>query len=312
MAITSHGVLGLIGAALNSSTPMSNRLASLAFMGESSLSQGQSEKLDFLGAIPAMREWLGSRQDAQPIEHNYQVLMTLFETSLQMPLAWIEDDKTGLVQQRIGQIVLRRESLYGALIASLINTNGTCFDGQNFFSDTHSWGSSGTLDNNVTSAATTATAPTASEAATGIMAGWQTLLGMLDDRGQPVNENISKIAVCCGVSLAASHQIAITANNLDTGTGVRDNPVQGLRAAGVEVELIASPRLTDTDGIAVINRSPGAAPFAILRNPKSLKTTAKAEGSDFEHDQNAWAFGVKETVASGYGLFTDACLVTYV
>jgi hypothetical protein len=314
MPITSHGVLGLIGAALHSSTPMSNRLAALAFLGESSLSQGQSELLDFLGAIPAMQPWLGNRQNSQPIEHNYQVLMTLFETSITLPLNWVEDDKTGLVQTRIGQISTRRDALYGSLVAALINAGpaALAFDGLPFFSNAHVWGQSGVLSNNVQSPAAAPAAPTADEAAAGIMQGWQTLLGMLDDRGEPCNEGLSILTVVCSTALAAAHQVAITANNLDTGAGTRDNPVQGLRASGIDINLIASPRITQNNGIAVINSSPGAAPFAVVRNPKSLKTTAKAEGSDFEHDQNAWAFGVKETVASGYGLFTDACRVTYV
>ena len=311
--ITDYGVKGMLGAALSSFTPLSNMLSSICYMFGSELAAGQAEKLDFIGNIPAMSRWLGKRQDAIPIAHAYQVVMEKFETSAVLPLDWLENDKTALVQQRIGQIPVRRNQLYGKLAADLINAAATAvaYDGVAYFSSSHSHGGH-TIDNAIDVDVGTPAAPTPLEMANAIYRLYQTMLSFVDDRGEPCNEDISAMKITCGTSLAASAMQAIDNNTLDTGAGTVDNPLRGLRAAGVQLQLCASPRLTSTTKIQAWKANPGSAPLAIGRNGKSAKMTAKAGGSDFEHDEDAHAYGYKETVCAGYGLFTDACEATFI
>lgn len=305
MPITSYGVKGLIGHALKSHTPLSNTLAALAFVADSALSAGQSEILDFIGAIPAMQPLVGGRQNAIPIAHNYQVQLDKFETSVVIPRDWSTNDKTGLVQARINQIPTRRDSLYGARVAALLNANGIGFDGVTFFNAAHPWGN----DNAINSPAAAPGTPTPDEAAAAIFAAYTQMLGFVDDRGEPCNEALTALTIVAGVgAIGGSLMQAVKQQRLDTGAGTRDNPVLGIPAT---LDIIITPRITANDTFYVVNRSAGAAPIAIVRNPNSLHVDSKAEGSDFEYDNDAWAFGIMETMQAGYGLPSDACSVTF-
>ena len=311
MGITAYGVKGDIGAALDAVTPASNTLAAASMAIDSKLAAGQSEDLSFLGSVPALEEWFSERTSHQPIEYDYTIRNRKFSSTIQTPLDWVENDKTGLVQRRINMLRDRVVNWRGRLIADLINSVGNAFNGTAFFSSAHSWGDSGTIDNDLTQAAATGTAPTPDEAATAIMNAWQQMLGFLDDRGEPVNEGASSFLVIVGSAYASSHFQALNSDNLDLGTGSRDNPVKGLQQAGNTFGLVASPRITDTDAMILCRVDEGWQPFVFQENTDGRKITAKAEGSDFEHDKDAWEFGIKAVGNAGYGLFTSAVRTVY-
>jgi hypothetical protein len=313
MPITSYGVKGLIGHALGQYSPLTNRLASLAAVVASQLARGQSEILDFIGAIPAMQQLVGARQNATPIAHNYGIMLDKFESSIVLPRDWIDNDKTELVQRRVTEMALLRPLLYGQHVARLVNLGlaTPAFDGANFFfAGARPFGG---FNNVINPAAAIPAAPTPLEAANAIYGAYMRMISALDDQGKPCNENITSLAIvvptnavgaACGIA-AASTTLAIAGNLVD-------NPVAAIRTGGIQLEVIASPSLTIANSFALVNKSPMAAPFAIVRNPDSLKVDVKADGSDFAFDQDAHAYGIMEVMASGYGLPTDAVLATFV
>jgi len=61
----------------------------------------------------------------------------------------------------------------------------------------------------------------------------------------------------------------------------------------------------------IAKNSPGAMPLVLGINSQAAKLTQKADGSDFEHDTDSWAFGTKEVAGATYGRFTDAVEVTF-
>ena len=91
MAITDYGVKAALGRALET-TPQSDKLANLAFKVQSQLPAGDGEKLDFLGMVPALREWVGARSAKKPLEHKYSVTLKKFESTVELPLDWINND----------------------------------------------------------------------------------------------------------------------------------------------------------------------------------------------------------------------------
>jgi hypothetical protein len=315
MPIESYGVIGLLGQALTAQTPESNRLAQLARLVESSLSVGQAAKLDFIGAIPAMKRWAEkARQNGRPIPYKYQIIIDRFETSIDIPVEWEENDKTGLVQDRIGQVPQRRSNLYGQRVADLIlnGTTGTAFDEASFYNASHTWGGN-SYSNTINIDVATPTDPTPLEIAQAIVDIVSRFDTFVDDRGEPLKENMSRIGVTCAPALSAPIMQALSQNTLDTGAGVKDNPVLGLRARGIEImPLISTPRLTSTTKFQVHDMSPGCAPFVIARNPAMLKMTMKGAGSDYEHDTGHHAYGVQEDLGSGYGLPADSIEATLV
>src|SRR4051794_25520389 len=63
--ITDYGVKGLIDEA-PAAPPESDKLATLAQRVDSALPAGSTELLDFIGMVPALREWTGGRNAKRP------------------------------------------------------------------------------------------------------------------------------------------------------------------------------------------------------------------------------------------------------
>jgi phage major head subunit gpT-like protein len=318
--ITDYYCRGVLAKVLTT-TPMSNQLGGLAVNVNSQLPAGSAERLDFLGTIGPMREWVGQRQAAQPIEYSYTLKNKKWENTVQLPLDWIKNDKTGNVQMAFSQLGQRLDQWKAKLIADLLN-NATAggayvgFDGLAFFSASHAYGVGASVTvNNIVSYATSGgpTLITPYEAAKGLAKAWQAMLSFLDDRGEPINEDITDLTVCVplvtGSQMGASFQQACFQDKLDTGSGTLDNPVSGLKRA-VNINLVLTTRLTGNN-VAVINSSPNAAAFVFQENMGERLITALGAGSDFEHKNDAWEYGLKSVGNAGYGRFTDAAQIQF-
>ncbi len=314
MPITSHGVRGQLGDAIANAKPNPRSLTLLALAIPSTLPGGSSEVYDFIGATPALTKWIGARKPGVPIEYNYAVPNAKYEASAAFPLDWVNNDKTALVERRISAFPMRMDQWKEGLVADLINIadSTVCFDGQYFFDTDHTYGKTGTFSNDITATVVSTSAVTALEMANAIMKGYAKMLTFKDDAGEPCKEAISSIAVTVPASLAAVAMQAISAEQLSDGSGPVDNPVLSLKALGIEVTLMASPRITVSSslGVVVTDTSPGSAAFVLQINADEAKITSKAEGSDYEHDHDAWEFGLKAVGAAGFGLPTDSVLVT--
>lgn len=321
MAITDYYCRGVIAKVLTT-TPMSNGLNALAVNINSMLPAGSSERLDFLGTIGPMREWQGTRDPQQPAEYNYTIKNRKFELTAFLPLDWIKNDKTGNVNQVFGQLGGRMAQWKAKLIADLIN-NGTAggsytaFDGLAFFNSSHVYGTSNSVTVNNIVSFTTGAGPaniTAYEAAKSLVKAIQQIMTFLDDRGEPVNEDITALTVV--VPAVANSQMAgvfyqaVNLPKLDTGSGSVDNPVFGVKQQIPTINLLVTPRVTGTAAY-LVNTSPNAVPFVFQENIGERLMTAKGAGSDFEHDHDGWEYGIKTVGNAGYGRFTDALQIAY-
>jgi phage major head subunit gpT-like protein len=309
MSITAPFVDGRMGKAIDTAVAPAYSLASLAALIPNNLSSGESINLDFLGAIPGFKKWQDKRQSSQFVPYAWSMKNEKFEDSIVVPDEWLINDKTGLVDMRIGQLVAKYAIWPGSLIASLINASETDkgFDGKAFFADDHVWGKSGTIDNKIAVAAAAGTTPTVEEFAQGILSAYSQITGFLDDQGEPINEAITDLKVVVGNALAGTALQAIQNTMLDTGAGTIDNPVKGLAAAGVKITLVASPRITLSSKFCMFNTSPNACPFIFSENTALRNRTIK----DDRHDRDRWEHGLKAVGNAAYGMFTDAVLCEF-
>lgn len=310
MAITSYGVKGIIGQALAAASPPANTLAAAAYRGTTELAPGQIDDLAFLGAIPAVGRWIDTLNPARPAEYKGTARVEKYALPINLPNDWLKADKSGSIDRVLGQVQPRLVGHDSELVAYVLNNGATltCFDGIALFSDSHTFGKSGTIDNNLTYAAATGTTPTALEAANAIFAAWAAMLGFKDDQGAPVNQGLTKLGVVVGPEQAAAHaQACNRAAVLSDGSGPVDNPLSGLRAMGIEIQLLASALFTDTDGMVLLNMSPGAAPIVVLENI-ALRDVYMMDRSA-THDDQLWTAKLVKTYTPG--LFTDAVLTTY-
>ncbi len=278
-------------------------------------SDQESETYKFLGQTPALREWIGSRQAIGFRENGITLTNKHYEATVEVELADIRRDKTGQIRARIEDMADRAAGHWASLLSTLI-ANGVstvAYDGQFFFDTDHSEGDSGTQDNDITvdisavpaQVAGTITAPGAGEIQWSIMRGIVQILGFKDDRGEPMNENASSFLVFVPPALYIAAQTALT--NLATAAMAQN--VDPNFVAGISVDVAMDARSTWTDSFAVFRTDSAIKPLIRQQETEDM-LKAKAEGSEFEFDNDAWQFGVDAWRDVGYGYWQHACYVT--
>ena len=213
---------------------------------------------------------------------------------------------------RIGELADRANSHWASLLSTLIiNAESTvCYDGQFFFDTVHSEGDSGTQDNDiqVTIAAlptdvhgAAATAPSVGEMQQSILNGITQIAGFKDDQGEPLNELARQFVVMVPMSLfiVASKSIAVP-----RGTDLAEQNVP----SDFSVSVVPNTRLTWTDQFAVFRSDGRVKPF-IRQEEDGINLKAKAEGSEFEFDNDAHQYGIDSWREVAYGYWQHACLV---
>lgn len=276
-----------------------------------------SEEYKWLGMSPALREWIDGRQAKGLRSTGYTIINKTFEATLAIAVDDLRRDKTGQVLLRVDEMAARAVQHWEKLLSDLVlaGDSTACYDSQYFFSSTHSEGDSGTLLNLVTKTqvpgleVTTTTAPTANEMADAIMGVIQYFYGYKDDQGEPINGDARSFLVMVPVSFWGPAVVATSANMLNTGSGSRDNPMQGVFRQGLTVEVVANPRLTWTTDFAVFRTDGRAKPF-IMQEEEGVQVSAIAEGSEEEFKNNRHLYGIKAIRNAGYGLWQHAIRAT--
>jgi phage major head subunit gpT-like protein len=274
-----------------------------------------SETYNFLGQSPAMREWLGSRQAKGFSGQGVTIVNKHYESTIEVQKKDLRRDKTGQIRARIEEFADRGSTHWASLLSTLlINGPSTvCYDGQFFFDTDHSEGDSGTQDNDITvdiSALPAAvhgvvTAPSVEEMQQAILKGIAQILSFKDNQGEPMNENARRFTVVVPVSL---YLTAVAACSALTTAALAQNLNPNI-IAGLNVDVQMNPRLTWTDSFAVFRTDSPIKAF-IRQTEQEIELKVKAEGSDFEFDNDAWQFGMDGWRGAGYGYWQRACYVT--
>lgn len=277
-----------------------------------------SETYEFLGQVPQMREWLGGRDAKSFNASNFEIVNKHYESTIQIAVKDARRDKTGQLRVRMADQAQRAQGHWAELLGALIvgGEAATCYDGQFFFDTDHVTGDSGSQSNDIQADisgypvenAGTVTAPSAGEVQWAVMEGITKILGFVDDQGQPMNENASSFLVMCPLTLQIPMQTALTA----LATRAMTENINANFVQGITVNVVGSARLSSwTDKFAVIRTDSNIKPF-IRQQETGTMMKAKAEGSDFEFDNDAWEFGIDTWRNVGYGMWEHACLVTMI
>lgn len=282
-------------------------------------SDQDSETYKWLGMSPAMREWIGGRNAKGFRENGITIQNKHFEATIDVLVREMRRDKTGQVMVRINELADRTNTHWASLLSTLI-LNGpstVCYDGHYFFDTTHQEGNSGVQSNaisvtiaNLATGGTgthgTPSAPSVGEMALSIQAGIQQLIGFKDDQGEPMNEMARQFAVLVPSTLLNVAVAACSVPFLPSGMN------NTLAAQGdYRVTPYANVRLNGswTDKFAVFRTDGQTKPF-IRQEEQPVQIKAKAEGSEYEFDNDAHQYGVDTWRNVGYGYWQHACLVT--
>lgn len=290
----------------------------LAFLdGVSNLftSDQASETYNFLGQSPAMRLWVGGRQAKGFSGEGLTIVNNHYEATIEVAKKDARRDKTPQIQARIAEFYDRAQTHWTSLLSTLLLNapSTTCYDGQFFFDTDHSEGDSGTQDNDITvdiSALPAAvhgvvTAPSVEEMQQSVLKGIAQILAFKDDRGEPMNENARRFTVVVPVGL---YLTAVASVSTLTTAALAQNLNPNL-IAGITVDVQMNARLTWTDSFAVFRTDSPIKAF-IRQTEQDVELKAKAEGSEFEFDNDAWQFGIDAWRGVGYGYWQRGCYVT--
>lgn len=279
-----------------------------------------SETYNFLGQSPVMREWLSSRNiksfrgDGVTVENKH------YEATVEVAIKDARRDKTGQIRARLGEFAMRANAHWASLTSGLIVAGLTtvCYDGQYFFDTDHSEGDSGAQSNKINadisgypvSVHGTTAAPSVEEMQHAILAGIIQIISLKDDQGEPMNENASGFTVMVPFGLLKSALAAVSKmvpSNLDVN--MDPNLIKNFN-----VKVVPNVRLTNagwTDQF-VIFRTDSSIKALIRQTETAIEMKAKAEGSEYEFDNDAWQFGIDGWRGAGYGYWQRACHVTLV
>ena len=158
-------------------------------------SNSDGEIYNWLGSVPAMKEWKDSRVVAGLLDHNYTIRNKTWESTIGVKRDTFEDDKLGIINPRVRELAQEAARHPDELVTTLLTANGLCYDGQNFFDTDHSEGDSGAQSNITQTGVTLATVTADFRTARAAM------INRKDDRGKPLIKNLGQDATGAGPGL---------------------------------------------------------------------------------------------------------------
>lgn len=278
-----------------------------------------SETYNFLGQSPAMREWVGGRQAKGFSGQGLTIVNKHYEATIEVAKRDARRDKTSQIEARIQEFADRATTHWASLVSTAIlaGNSTVCYDGQYYFDTDHVEGKSGTQSNSISVDISTlpasvhgadATVPSVEEMQQAILKGITQILGFKDDQGEPMNENARSFLVMVAPSL---YFTAVAATSGLATAALQQNLNPNI-LANLNVQVAMNTRVAAwTDKFAIF-RTDSPIKGLIRQNEQEVELKAKAEGSEFEFDNDAWQFGIDGWRGVGYGYWQRACLVTMV
>lgn len=308
--ITSRAVLGMFKNALAVAQPPSW----FGQIANTFTSDQASEEYAWLDSTPALREWVGGRHAHKFIENSLTISNKDFESTIEVLVKDMRRDKYDMLEARVNQLVSRAMTHPASILSTLIiNGESTaCYDDQFFFDTDHSEGDSGTISNDISIDISalpaenhgTTTNPSVEELQLVIAQGVDTMMAFKDSAGEPINEDASDFVVMVPATFRLKSMQAMQTPQQITASQTALAPL-----GGMNISVVANPRLTWTEQLAIFRRDTFIKPF-IFQKETAVNVASKAEGSEFEFDNKAHQYGVDYSGNVGYGMWQYACLIT--
>ena len=102
-------------------------------------SQSETELYEWLGDLPAVKEWIDERIIEQLKATSWEIRNKEWESTISVKRKDIEFDKLGIIKPRIQQLAVTGENHYIDLIVKVLEAGETskCYDGKYFFATDH-------------------------------------------------------------------------------------------------------------------------------------------------------------------------------
>jgi len=276
------------------------------------------ENYRMLGSVPKFREWLGGRDVIKPKVDAFQIKNKKWEQTLGFDTDDLRRDSTGQIMVRLGELAQAGAYHWEDLITTLVNTNGTCYDGQAFFATAHpvaeSTTAATTAKNSLTSSelsaldVVTATAPTAQEGAKIITGTIGYFYTYKNDQGHLINRPAKNfLFMTNSVDVYSALGTAVSGDNLSVDVA---NPVRGLLNRGIKISVELNPLLSSSASVLYAFRTDGFVRPFILQQEFDPRITVIGEGSEHAFKNHEHLFGTEVNRNAGYGMWQHAIKAT--
>jgi len=189
------------------------------------------ENQNWLGRVPAMREWIDTKVAVGLSGFDYAVKNKDWEATIEIDRNDFEDDNLGLYTPRIRDLGMRAKQHPDSLVSlrRRDGVTGLCYDGQFFYDTDHQEGDSGAQSNKLTGTGITAALVRAD-----LFAAKAAFFKLKDDKGEPFVQQMGPqdiVAVIPADLLAIFDEL--------------NNPAPGSTVPKTPIDYEVDPRLTD-------------------------------------------------------------------
>jgi len=256
-------------------------------------SSSNSEKYGWLGQAPQMVEWKDERRLKGLRDFSYTLENKDYESTIEVARNTIEDDQMGSTRVRIQDLARIARAHPRKLFFDALNAGETelAYDGQAFFSASHSEGDSGTQSNLNSSGSGT----TVAQIKTDLDAAIAVMRNYLDDRGEIFYDGERDWYILAPPALEGNMRELLNASIISNTT----NTYKGI------AKLITSGRLTDANDWYLFDASAGVKPFIWQERRGPMFASQEANSSNGFMRKNYY-YGIDVRRAFGYGLWQKA------
>ncbi|PAF51290.1 Mu-like prophage major head subunit gpT family protein [Helicobacter sp. 13S00477-4] len=238
----------------------------------------------WLAALPSMREWVGDRVLKQIEGYKYLISKKNFESTITVDRDVIAYDSLGIVAVQIKNMAELALGHYDDLVFSLLEANGVCYDGQNFFSDSHMIG---------TKKFTNISNKALSQAS--FMQARSEMRGVVNEEGKPLRITPSLLVVppeleYVGIEILNKQTLKNGETNMTYGMG----------------ELYVCPFLNDPKAWYLFDTTKTIKPFVLQKNKEVEFSALDKPDSEANFMRRELRYGIDTEDNAGYGLWQQA------
>ena len=260
---------------------------------------GDKVTLDWLGQVPKMREWAGNKIVYGAGNYTFTINIKDFEATIGVLRKTMEDDQLGLIKPKVQKLGSEAQRYKDELIFNLL-ANGyqtKCYDGQYFFSASHSEGDSGTQSNLGTSALSASTLKTARVA----------MAKFLGDKRKNLGAMLDTLVVPPDLEDTADEllnsDILLVTGLVSTSSGSTAPAVNVLKG---KARRITSPLLTDTtDWFGLYTKDVIKGLYLLVKKDGNFVASDNPY-SDAVFDKQEFKYSAEARYGAGYGMWQYA------
>jgi len=220
--------------------------------------QGDRVRLDWLGAVPSLRRWIGEKRARLLNAYTFTVEAVDWEATIEIRLNTLRDRTFNLYEQRIRGLAVNAARHPYEQVSDLVAAGLTsvCYDGQYFFDTDHAEGESGVQSNRLTGTGTSV-----AQVRADYFAAKSALMGFRDDFGRPMWSGEFRPLIWAPNSgpIMDAFETLRSEETLAISSGSQtNNTIRG------KFDIIYDPRLTDANNWVMFNPDSHMKPFVCL------------------------------------------------